>query len=127
MSIENIIKKRHSVRNYDDKEISNELIDKINKYIGNIETPFTNRIRIQAVKEGDSKESKKLGTYGMIKGASNFLVTACEGNAGDYEAIGYALEKVILYCTSLGLGTCWIGGTFNKGNFAKAINRKAMK
>lgn len=39
-------------------------------------------------------------------------------------ALGYSLEKVILYCTSLGLGTVWLGGTFNKGNFAKAVNLK---
>lgn len=39
-------------------------------------------------------------------------------------ALGYSLEKVIIYCTSLGLGTVWLGGTFNKGNFAKAVNLK---
>lgn len=39
-------------------------------------------------------------------------------------ALGYSLEKVILYRTSLGLGTVWLGGTFNKGNFAKAVNLK---
>lgn len=31
------------------------------------------------------------------------------------------MEELILYATSLGLGTCWIGGTFKKGQFAKAM------
>ena len=34
------------------------------------------------------------------------------------------MESLILYATSLGLGTCWIGGTFKKGQFAKAIDLK---
>lgn len=32
------------------------------------------------------------------------------------------LEKV--KCADLGLGTAWLGGTFNKSKFAEAINLK---
>lgn len=31
------------------------------------------------------------------------------------------MESIVLYATSMGLGTCWIGGTFKKGQFAKAM------
>lgn len=40
------------------------------------------------------------------------------------EALGYSFEKLILYATSLGLGTCWLGGTFNRSGFAAAMNLK---
>ncbi|MNI66321.1 hypothetical protein D3C73_1218790 [compost metagenome] len=40
------------------------------------------------------------------------------------EALGYEFEKLILYITSLGLGTCWLGGTFNKKEFAKIMDIK---
>ena len=33
-------------------------------------------------------------------------------------------EKLVLYATSLGLGTCWLGGTFNRGAFASAMEMK---
>lgn len=38
------------------------------------------------------------------------------------EALGYEFEAAILYLTHLGLGTCWLGGTFNRKGFAKAMN-----
>jgi hypothetical protein len=37
------------------------------------------------------------------------------------EDLGFCFEKVILAATSLGLGTCWMGGTFNRANFARRI------
>jgi hypothetical protein len=32
------------------------------------------------------------------------------------------MEKNILYATSLGYGTCWVGGSFKRSNFALKIN-----
>jgi hypothetical protein len=37
------------------------------------------------------------------------------------EDFGYAMEHAILFATDLGLGTCWLGGTFTKSSFARAI------
>jgi hypothetical protein len=31
------------------------------------------------------------------------------------------MEAIILFATSLGLGTCWLGGTFTKSTFAKRM------
>ena len=66
----------------------------------------------------------KLGTYGVIKGAKYFLVSVSKKDDLSLMSLGYSLEKVILYCTSLGLGTVWLGGTFNKSNFSKVVNLK---
>ena len=38
------------------------------------------------------------------------------------EALGYAFEQVVLYAVSLGLGTCWLGGTFNRSAFTAAMH-----
>jgi len=119
--INEIIKMRHSVRNYTDESLSIDLINKINTYIDTIDNPFNKNIKIKLVKK-DSFDNVKLGTYGVIKGAKYFLVAACDNNDISLISLGYSLEKVILYCTSLGLGTVWLGGTFNKSNFSKTIN-----
>lgn len=37
---------------------------------------------------------------------------------------GFIFEKLILFATRLGIGTCWIGGTFSRNSFAKEINLK---
>lgn len=123
-SIKEIIQKRHSVRNYDGTPLPQETIDKIKDYIKNLTNPFDKKIRIELIQQNSGNESIKLGTYGVIKGANHFLAAACEKDDLSLTALGYSLEKLILYCTSLGLGTVWLGGTFNKGNFAKAINLK---
>ncbi len=34
-------------------------------------------------------------------------------------------EQVILFCTDLGLGTCWLGGSFNRSDFKKQIQLTA--
>ena len=37
------------------------------------------------------------------------------------EALGCELEAVILFLAHLGLGTCWLGGTFDRKGFAAAM------
>lgn len=122
--VKDLIKARHSVRNYNNSPLSENIIEKIESYIKNIENPFNKKTKIKLVKKDETNNDIKLGTYGVIKGADTFLVSACENDDLSLIALGYTLEKVILYCTSLGLGTVWLGGTFNKGGFAKAINLK---
>ena len=33
------------------------------------------------------------------------------------EDFGYLTESIILYATDLGLGTCWLGGSFTRSTF----------
>ena len=120
--ITEIITLRHSVRNYSNVPLSKNIIEKIKKYINTVENPFNKNIRINLIENRQSNNESKLGTYGVIKGANYFLTAACENDDLSLISLGYTLEKVILYCTSLGLGTVWLGGTFNKSDFAKAIN-----
>jgi hypothetical protein len=57
-----------------------------------------------------------IGAYGKIRGAPLFI--AFTGDTRDphvHEKIGYAGEGVILEATALGLGTCWVGKSFDQG------------
>ena len=126
-SIMEVIKERHSVRSYEATELSEEVKNKIESYINTINNSkgiFNGKVRIKLISVDNNGEPIKLGTYGVISGAKYYLAVACKKEKYIYEDLGYLFEKVILYCTSLGLGTVWIGGTFKKGNFAKAINLK---
>ena len=122
--INEIIRSRHSVRNYEDKELSDDTINKIESYISNLDNPFGGKVRVKLIKKDEYNKDVKLGTYGFIKGAKYYLTVACENGDFALESLGYAFEKVVLYCTSLGLGTVWMAGSFNKGAFAKAMNLK---
>ena len=75
-----------------------------------------------ALLSGISAEGK-LGTYGVIKGATTFLAMACQAQPAAQILGGYILERIILECTRMGLDTCWIGGTFGRTGFQEAFNR----
>lgn len=126
-SINEIIKSRHSVRTYENKELKNEEIEKIESYLNEINSSqgiFGGKIRVNLVKKSDGDKETKLGTYGVIKGANYYLTAAYDKSENGLYDLGYLFEKVVLYCTSMSLGTVWLGGTFNKGRFANAINLK---
>ncbi|MFA9377832.1 MAG: nitroreductase family protein [Lachnotalea sp.] len=69
--------------------------------------------------------TEKLGTYGVIKGSQNYIGATVAKKKLAMEALGYEFEKLILYLTSLNIGTCWLGGTFNRGSFANALEVNA--
>ncbi len=119
------IKRRVSVRTYADQAIEEEKKQRIISLLhSNHEGPFGNRVRFELVdfSEIERSEIKKLGTYGFITGAKMYIVSAAKGDPGAMEDVGYCFEKVILAATSLGLGTCWLGGIFKRASFAKRIS-----
>ncbi len=123
-SVENIIRKRISVRTYSGKPLAKENRERIIAHAGGLNGPFNVRTRLELLDIAQAKESTglKLGTYGMIAGAETFIAAAVERKEHAMEELGYVLEDMVLYITSLGLGTCWLAGTFNKGGFSKALN-----
>lgn len=52
---------------------------------------------------------------GRIKGAQNYFLFAGPAGTQDLEEkCGYYGEELILTAASMGLGTCWVGGTYDK-------------
>jgi hypothetical protein len=84
--------------------------------------PFGNRVRLMLLESFDEKKrgGEKLGTYGFIKGAQNFLVGLVHESQHCMEDFGYVFEWAVLVATDLGLATCWVGGTLKRGAFANA-------
>jgi nitroreductase len=124
-SIIDAINRRVSVRAYSDQPVGKEKEQKILDLLNSENRgPFGNEVRFAMIDltEAERNETKSLGTYGFISGAKIYVVSAVKGSTGAMEDLGYCFEKVILAATSLGLGTCWMGGTFNRANFARRIN-----
>ncbi len=122
--IEETVKARKSIRTYLDKPLADREREKINAFIDYLaceDSYFGVKIRIKLFDVDKEINSKDLGTYGVIKNAKTYLGVACEKGEDAMEAVGYAFEKLVLYAQSIGLGTCWLGGTFNRGEFAKAM------
>ncbi len=86
--------------------------------------PFGTHARFDlaaAVQDG-KRSLKGLGTYGFIKNPAGFIIGAVEKGPKNLEDYGYLLENAVLSATDIGLGTCWLGGSFTKSSFAKRIS-----
>lgn len=121
-SVIELIKERKSVRSYTGKPLSVELVDSINSYMNNLSAPLDAKARVEWISTDIGDQPVKLGTYGIISGAKHFLALIIEKNNKLSEIGGaYLLEEVILYCTALDLGTCWLGATFNTNDLLQQI------
>lgn len=123
-SINDVIKERSSVRNYKSIELSQEIQEEIINYSASISGPFDPKVRFKIinVSDIDPKRDGKIGTYGFIKGAPSYIAGIVENGERDLEQLGYIFEYLILYLTSINIGTCWLGGTFTKDSFVKQID-----
>lgn len=120
-----IIKQRKSIRSYTEKPIEEEKKETLKKFLSvNTDGPFgiKSRFIFIAATAQDKKSLKGLITYGMIKNPMGFIIGAVENKPHNLEDFGYLMEKNILKATDLGLGTCWLGGTFNSSGFAQKID-----
>ena len=122
--VEKTVMDRSSVRTYENRGLSTNEKDQLNTYIDNLTNPFSIDVTFRLLEKTASADGEKLGTYGVIKGAENYIGASAADKELALEALGYSFENLILYATSLGLGTCWLGGTFNRSGFAAAMNLK---
>lgn len=122
---ENIIRERRSIRGFDGAAVDST---KKKALLASLETgrnPFKSGHRFKIVEsDNESGEALKLGTYGIIKGAKQYLISAMTAGDEHLEALGFDMEYAVLEAQAQGLGTCWLGGTFNKGQFATALGLK---
>ena len=119
-SIIEIIKERSSRRSYTPQPVEAEKLGALSDCFAALEGPFGGRARFVILDTTGWGEQKinALGTYGTMQGARLFIVGIIRRGEHDMEDFGYQFEKIILRATDLGLGTCWIGGIFNRSRFA---------
>lgn len=115
------IQKRRSVRTYEKRPLLPQdraaLVDCMNQ----LDNPFGVPVKKYITDKTLRADGEKLGTYGVIKGASTFLGVSIPDTDLAPLAAGYEFEHLILYATSLGLGTVWLAATFNRDSFAAAM------
>jgi len=123
--ITEIIQQRFSCRKYLKKPIEEQKRQKLQDLIASLRTgPLGTPLRFHlvAATDHDHDSLKGLGTYGFIRGASGFIVGAVDPAEKDIEDFGYLMEYLILAATDLGLGTCWLGGSFTRSSFTQKIS-----
>lgn len=115
------IEARHSVRTYQDKALEPEVRSTLQGYMDRLENPFGMPVKTYIIDKKLASGGEKLGTYGVIKGASTFLGVSVPDMDLAHVAAGYEFENLLLEATALGLGTVWLAATFNREGFASAM------
>lgn len=111
-----VIRKRRSVRTFDDTALRAEDAHKIMDFALAVKNPYEIAITWKLL---DAAKSK-LGCP-VIVGTDTFIAGKMNRVPNAEEAFGYAFEKIVLYAQSLGIGTTWIAGTMDRAAFEKVM------
>jgi len=119
-----LVRRRRSCRTYLEQPLAADARRTLEAFLAaNRVGPFGGRARFSLVgaTAKDRGALKGLGTYGFIDRAPAFILGAIENAPRCLEDYGHLMEQAVLRATDLGLGTCWLGGTFSKSGFARKL------
>ena len=122
MDFKEAIQKRHMVRKYTDKPLSDEIIAKINERIELNNKTYNLNMKLMI---NNSKGVSSIMKLIMAKGVNNFIILAGDVSGNLDERLGYSGADIMLYAQTLGLNTWWVGGTFNRSVSSYVDNKKA--
>lgn len=121
MNISEAIEARHSVRQYKDKPLEQDVvlalqteIEACNKESG---------LHIQLVKNEPKAFDGFMAHYGKFSGVTNYIALIGKKGAGLDEACGYYGERLVLFAQQLGLNTCWVAMSYSKIKTAFVIDQ----
>lgn len=101
ITIKEAITKRKSTRSFDMNGLSKEELAEITEYVNTIpELVSGTKIKAEIIGSNDVKSIMKW------RAPHYFAIYAEDSDAGRM-SVGYIYEQVVLYMTSLGIGSCW--------------------
>ncbi|MBN1334487.1 MAG: nitroreductase family protein [Deltaproteobacteria bacterium] len=109
------IRDRRSCRTFDGEPPAPEAVVALERaFVEASPGPFGGRVRFALAGRPEAPRAR-IGTYGVVRGAVSYVAGAVERGERACIDYGYCLEGVVLRATELGLATCWLGGTFDRG------------
>ncbi|MDR1852581.1 MAG: nitroreductase family protein [Propionibacteriaceae bacterium] len=114
------MKVRRSIRAFDGRALSEEDAAKLREYVVATRPGFGVTARVEFIQADFGPERVRLGTYGSVKGAKDFLGLVYAEQPFAEEAAACWFEQIVLYCTSLGIATIWLAG-FTHSSFDKYV------
>lgn len=122
MQMLDLMKERHSVRQYSDKKIEGDVKSKLNKYVASINEE--SGLSMQIFYNEPNCFNSMLAHYGKFSNVKNYI--AFVGKKEEQEKSGYYGEKLVLKCQELGLNTCWVALTHGKVNVQTKPQQKLL-
>ena len=115
-----IMKARHSVRQYLNKPLEADTINEMKK-----EIEICNQesgLHIQLIVNEPKAFDGFMAHYGKFEGVTNYIAMIGKKSADLDETCGYYGERLVLKAQQLGLNTCWVALTYSKIKTAFVID-----
>ena len=112
MTIMEAIRQRHSVRQYTDKPLGEDVIRPLEEEIAACNKE--SGLHIQLVKNESKAFDSFMAHYGKFSGVTNYIAMIGKKGPDLEEACGYYGERLVLKAQQLGLNTCWVAMTYSK-------------
>lgn len=122
MQMLDLMKERHSVRQYSDKKIEGDVKTKLDTYVASINEE--SGLSMQIFYNEPNCFNSMLAHYGKFSNVKNYI--AIVGKKEEQEKSGYYGEKLVLKCQELGLNTCWVALTHGKVNVQTKPQQKLL-
>ncbi len=119
------IEERMSRRKFSKEPLSKQEVEKIKAAINSLNE--ASGLGIMLVEDGSSAFQKLRKTYGLFSNVRSVILMKGKKELNHLkEMVGYYGEDLILTITDMGLGTCWVGGTFDKDEFTIEHNEELI-
>lgn len=120
-----LIKSRHSVRQYLDKSIPDRIRKELDTYVQWLNVDSA--LNIQIVYDEPECFNSAKAKYGSFRGCSNYISIVGNKGIGDLEErCGFYGELLVLKAQELGLNTCWVALTHGKSKAVVKDNEKEV-
>src|SRR5699024_6404168 len=120
MDLMEAMKERHSVRQYTDQTLDEEVIRLLTEEIDACNQE--SGLNIQLVKNEPKAFDGFMAHYGKFSGVTNYIAMIGKKGPELDEKCGYYGERLVLKAQQLGLNTCWVAMTYSKVKTAFTVN-----
>ena len=120
MDLMEAMEARHSVRQYQNKPLSEETVKALQEEIQTCNQE--SGLHIQLVTNEPKAFDSFMAHYGKFRGVTNYIAMIGKKGGLD-EACGYYGERFVLFAQQLGLNTCWVAMTYSKIKTAFVIEQ----
>ena len=114
MDVKEVIKRRHSVRQYKDIPIEEDIRTKLDEL--SRECNEESGLKIQVIYDDPECFDSFLAHYGKFKNAVNYIALVGDKKMDNLDEVcGYYGEKMVIAVQKMGLNSCWVAGSYKKG------------
>lgn len=124
MEMMDIIRSRHSVRQYLDKPVPQEIRRQLDECAAALNREGD--LRIQILYDEQGCFSSRMAHYGKCEHADNYISLVGKRSEGLEERCGFYGEKLVLKAQELGLNTCWVALTHGKSKVVVGADEKEV-